>query len=563
MPSSNIEISLVKQLFDTIKCGVVMVDAETREIVYANNEAFVIIGCTEETLIGNQCTDYFCEQDLLYCPVLDEGQLLENYETFINRPDGSRVVISETINGLIYNHKKYLVESFIDITEIKKEEERVHSLLKISESKLSSEKEIALFALNEAVKLTDSKIGYLHLVSRNASNDLELSLFVWSSTEDGSPCIAEHMTHYPLKEAGIWADCVRTGKPAVHNDYINAPNKKGMPEGHFLVTRHLSVPVINGDDNIAAVMGVGNKENPYSKFDIEQLQLFANSTWQIIKRKRLDRDLLCSESRYKDLVEKAPAAIYEVDFSDPNLPIITADGAIEEMSGYTKEELLSMSSMRLLIPEDQKKFENRIKDVLAGKKIPPETEFRVITKHGHVRHSFLKANFRKREDGHIIAYVIAVDITNLKELEYKSQTYLQLVPSVFISLDDEANITFINNFGMDVLECDESVFGQNWFETFISEENRHEVREIFDNLLNGSVAFSAYENEIITRKGNLRIIAWRNTVLKNSTGVITNILSAGHNVTEQRIHEKKLDKQWEAEEARLKKHLRPLSLLTK
>lgn len=558
--NSGTEISFAKKLFDTIKCGIVMVDVDTRKIIYVNNEALVMTGCREELLLGSLCTEYYCKQDPLACPILDKNMELEDYETFLDRPDGTRIIISKTANTVLYNNKKYLVESFINITALKENETRVHSLLELSESTFESEEDISRFALNKAVELTNSKIGYIHLVNSIPGAETNLDFFVWASTQETMPCTAQYTKHYPLSKAGMWADCIRTGKPVVHNDYVNEPNKKGLPEGHFKLIRHLSVPVRNGNNEIVAVMGVGNKENLYSDFDVEQLQLFANSAWQIIKRKRLDQALTCSESKYKNLVEKAPAAIYEIDFTD--MRIITADGNIFNMSGYSKEELLSMSGLELLLPADKIKFENRIKKVLAGEKVPNEVEYAIKTKSGEIRQAFLQTNFRRRkEDDHVIAYVISVDITELKELKQKAKTYLELAPSVFVTFDRYANITFMNKFGMEILECDETIIGKNWFDVFILEKDKKKIYKVFSNLAGGLSEFSAYENEVITCKDNLRVIAWRNTVLKDASGNITDIISAGHDITEKRLSEKELESYWIKEETRLKQHLKPLSIL--
>ena len=61
--------------------------------------------------------------------------------------------------------------------------------------------------------------------------------------------------------------------------------KKGYPEGHFHVSRHLSVPVFE-KDRIVAVAGVGNKEEPYDEFDVSQFDLFMYNMWGILKQKR-------------------------------------------------------------------------------------------------------------------------------------------------------------------------------------------------------------------------------------------------------------------------------------
>jgi PleD family two-component response regulator len=63
-----------------------------------------------------------------------------------------------------------------------------------------------------------------------------------------------------------------------------------MPEGHFRIRRHMSVPVMD-DGRIVAVAGVGNKEAAYGESDANQLSLFMSSMWSIIKQKRAQQIL--------------------------------------------------------------------------------------------------------------------------------------------------------------------------------------------------------------------------------------------------------------------------------
>lgn len=551
---------LIAHFFDAVNCGIVIVDPDTRRIIYVNNTALLMLGCDKERLIGKSCTEYFCKQTEHACPIVDNDLVLENYETFITRFDGSVIIISKTVNTIMCNGKTYLVESFVDITDLKKSEHRTHSLLKLSESRLKSEKEIAEFALTEAIKLTDSKIGYLHLIN-NESNGDKLDLFAYVSLDEAeAECKVPQDQYHLINHNLMWFECVNTGKPIVNNDYVNSDSKH-LPHNHFSIKRHMVVPVINGDDSIVAVMGVANKNTLYTSFDIEQLQLFANSSWQIIKRKRLDRELFCSENRYRTLLEKSPAAVYEIDFADPDLKLINAGGAIGELSGYSREELLSMSAVDLLTPSSQKKFVNRVKQVLKGELVPNEVEFDVITKSGQVKRSLVKVNFTKREeDGHIIAHVVAIDITPLKILEQKARTYLEVAPSIFVILDKNGDISFINRYGMDLLECDESVFGKNWFDNFLKESDRDKVRKIFEDLAEGRTLFSSYINEVVTVNGNLRIISWRNTVLRNESGEIIEIIGAGHDITSEKLLEQRLENKWKEEEDRLRRNLKSLSI---
>ena len=163
---------------------------------------------------------------------------------------------------------------------LKQNQTRLEYLLTLSQLTEVSEREIREFALESVVSLTKSKAGYLHFVNEDRRT---IQLVSWSKGAL-ELCTAEKTAHYPIDQAGIWADSVRLRVPVVHNDYQNMRDKKGYPEGHFHVTRHLSVPIFDAE-KLVAVAGVGNKETPYNDSDLRQTLLFMNSMWAILKQK--------------------------------------------------------------------------------------------------------------------------------------------------------------------------------------------------------------------------------------------------------------------------------------
>lgn len=157
------------------------------------------------------------------------------------------------------------------------------ALLNLFNSNTPDEESFIEATLEEAVRLTNSEIGYFHFVNAGGIN---LNMFKWSKGVM-EMCTAAPTAHYPLNEAGIWADCVRTGRPAVHNDYANLPNRQGLPDGHFPLARHLSVP-IHDNNRPVAIIGVGNKATPYDDYDIARLTLMSTTLWFQIEHKRAE-----------------------------------------------------------------------------------------------------------------------------------------------------------------------------------------------------------------------------------------------------------------------------------
>ena len=78
-----------------------------------------------------------------------------------------------------------------------------------------------------------------------------------------------------------------------------------MPEGHAEVIRELVAPVMR-EDQVVAILGVGNKPVDYTEKDVEMVSYLADVAWEIVKRKRSEEALRASE-------EKLPASVRDPD----------------------------------------------------------------------------------------------------------------------------------------------------------------------------------------------------------------------------------------------------------
>ena len=143
---------------------------------------------------------------------------------------------------------------------------------------------IIQFGLDEAVRLSESRIGFLHFVNADQQT---IRLHAWS-TATRDICTTVEDTHYPIARAGVWVDCIHRREPVIHNDYADLPHKKGLPPGHVALVRDLSVPVFE-DGDIVAVLGVGNKTSDYRGLDRELVSLLAENIWSVVRRRRIHR----------------------------------------------------------------------------------------------------------------------------------------------------------------------------------------------------------------------------------------------------------------------------------
>lgn len=280
-----------------------------------------------------------------------------------------------------------------DITARKRAEEALQAAVKLNQLiDTMSIGECMSFALDEAERLTASKIGFFHFLN---PDEQTIHLIAWSM-ETRKHCFIpkEPDRHYPVDKAGVWVDSIRERKPVIHNDYASLPNKKGLPEGHVPVARELVVPIFY-EDRIVAIIGVGNKGTEYNDRDINILTLVAKNTWTLIQRKQVEEALRESEEKFRDIFNNTNDAIHIHEIQENGTPgrYVDVNDVACHMLGYTKEELLARSpldiSTGLHIPslekivEDQQRLgraifetEHRRKD---GTIIPVEVNTHVVT----------------------------------------------------------------------------------------------------------------------------------------------------------------------------------------
>jgi PAS domain S-box-containing protein len=261
---------------------------------------------------------------------------------------------------------------------------RLNALLKLSQVNEKSLQEIMDFGLEEAIRLTDSKIGYIYYY--NERTEL-FTLYSWSSSVMDQCAVIEKQTVYELQKTGLWGEAVRQRKPIVMNDY-SAPNqyKKGYPEGHVPLTRHMNLPIFIGK-KIVAVIGVGNKESDYTEDDVAQLQLFMDGLWNIAEKKRIEEELRKSEEKLRTVADFTYDWEYWIA---PNMEILYCSPSCNRITGYSSEEFIKTPSLisSIMHTQDIEIYNNHIAHFHDPNKLfeeEQELEFRIITKNGEIK----------------------------------------------------------------------------------------------------------------------------------------------------------------------------------
>jgi len=181
------------------------------------------------------------------------------------------------------------------------EQSRLEALLQLSQMTAAPIQEITDFALEAAVRLTGSTIGYLAFMN---DDETVLTMHSWSKTAMEQCAIIDKPIVYPVETTGLWGEAVRQRKAVITNDYSAADClKKGYPEGHVEVVRHVGVPVFDGE-SIVAVAGVGNKDECYDESDVRQVKLLMQGMWRLVRRKQFEQALQEAHDKLEERVRE-------------------------------------------------------------------------------------------------------------------------------------------------------------------------------------------------------------------------------------------------------------------
>jgi PAS domain S-box-containing protein len=115
----------MKAILATLPIGILLIDPEDHRIAYANPTALEMIGAPSEELIGSICHKHICPAEVGRCPITDLGQDIDRSERILLRKDGGISTVMKSVVSATIGGRRYLVESLIDISGLKRTEEEL------------------------------------------------------------------------------------------------------------------------------------------------------------------------------------------------------------------------------------------------------------------------------------------------------------------------------------------------------------------------------------------------------------------------------------------------------
>lgn len=156
----------VQAIFNTVQIGIILTDAESGQIVDANPTALNMYGGSLEEIRQHILPSILLPDDYEDWDALNESHCSDPCEQMLIRLDNTVVPVLKTTIPLILGNKKYLLESFIDLTERKAIEEELQEAKEESEA-ANQAKSVFLANMSHEIRTPlNAILGYVQLMKR-------------------------------------------------------------------------------------------------------------------------------------------------------------------------------------------------------------------------------------------------------------------------------------------------------------------------------------------------------------------------------------------------------------
>ena len=221
----------------------------------------------------------------------------------------------------------------------------------------------------------------------------------------------------------------------------------------------------------------------------------------------------------------------------------------QKIFGYTANEVVGNNVSMLMPSPDREAHDSYLKHYLeTGEKriIGTGREVTGLRKDGTSFPMELSVSeFIDGDDTHFIGILrdiserLRVEQKLREEHQFKEQL-LKTAQAIIVTLDTRGRIIYINPYLEELSRYSlDEVRGEDWFSTFLPEDERGRVKQVFKQSISG-VRTQGHCNTIQTKDGNRPLIEWFDNELFDSDGNLMGILAIGQDISGRRDSEKRI-----------------------
>lgn len=126
----------LRYILESIQAGIVILDMVDRTVYEANPQALRLMGRARSEVIGQSCRDTFCPKSIQTCAIKNRDTIIENRESLIRTTAEGDIPVLKNARVIEINNKPHILESLVDLREIKRVEadkQRLEGLLQQSQ----------------------------------------------------------------------------------------------------------------------------------------------------------------------------------------------------------------------------------------------------------------------------------------------------------------------------------------------------------------------------------------------------------------------------------------------
>ena len=359
-------------------------------------------------------------------------EFFKNAFNSYNPIDESKIYYSE-LQSIAEQANAIIRERLNAEAELRNNESRLCGLVNVLQHPFKSTQSFLDFALDEALKLTGSELGYIYHYNEN---DELFTLNSWSKGVMSECSIASSEKCYELDRTGVWGEAVRQRKPIIINDFQAAhPLKKGYPEGHAPLSSYMTIPIFK-EKSIVSVVGVANKNGEYTNSDVYQLTLLMESVWKVLDQNLAENALKEKDAQLAALSDNLPSGmVYQLDtgIGGDQRKFSYISAGVEKLHGVTAHQAIENANLLFsqIFEDDVQVFEERERDAISRGSVF-NAEVRIKMPDGRVRWRYFSSAPRILNNGHIVRDGVEIDVDEVLKAKEAAEA-ANISKSVFLA----------------------------------------------------------------------------------------------------------------------------------
>lgn len=373
-------------IFEGVETGILIIDPESHRIVDANPVAQRLIGAPLQETVGAVCHSFVCPAEAGHCPVTDLGQTVDNSERVLLTASRERRFIIKTVRPVELDGRRYLLESFVDVTEQKRSEKALEQRTSYLNTLIETNPlGTVVLDKDEHVEMSNSAFERLFLFSR----------------ED----LLGKSLHESIIPQELAEESDRFTRACMERRSVQVTSRRRRKDNILVDVKIYGVPLIIGSE----VHGI--------------LAIYQDITG----RKQIEAELRESENRFRTAFEDGP---YGMCITDLNGRFLHANSALCRMLGYSPEELAAGGWQQITHPDDIESSRQVAIQLSQGVETTLELTKRYLHKQGGVIWVHLKISLVKDGMGKPSHYIAQIeDITQGKRADEAQAFLASLVES--------------------------------------------------------------------------------------------------------------------------------------